>query len=303
MDRLEYAALTHPGRVLDNNEDNFYIHGQYKQSEQEQSFAAAGRVTDGCLTAMVCDGMGGYSQGERASLTAVRLMAKRCAAGPGKGMLWTILPWIISKLPIPTSVRYEKMSRSFLGTTMAALEFCDGRVMAVNVGDSRIYRLRNGELLQLSVDHTVVARMVKMGQLTPEEARCHAMRHRITQNIGLYPEELVLEPAVLQQEPVKGKDLYLICSDGLTDMVEDEKIKEILSQDERPEIIVRELIQKAVDAGGKDNVTALVVRVCRSGGFWHRLGQHFRKENKSISADDLEACGADDANRQVEDER
>lgn len=269
---LRYAALTHPGKVRDRNEDNYYLDGCWRRDIRKGSESFEGERRDGFLLASVCDGMGGQEMGEVASLTAVETMHEMCriekktsalgkTAGQEEGRE---LPEYLRDYVEEANRRIcQRMRREGkrLGTTLSILEFSGDTVTAANLGDSRIYRLREGKLEMLSTDHTIVARMLRQGQITQAEAADHPMRHRITQYLGIFPEEMVLEPAVAPGLPLKEGDCYLICSDGLTDMVPEEDIQKILETEELPRQQAEELVRCALEAGGRDNVTAVVVQI------------------------------------------
>lgn len=317
MYRLVYAARTHSGRVRGNNEDNFYVGGNYRLDIEIQEMACAGEARDGRLLASVCDGMGGHAKGEVASLLAVQTLAE--LEKEGRGRAFRADPeGCVNRANdrVCEVMRREKVS---IGSTISVLEFCEDTVLALNLGDSRIYRMRAGELKQISEDHTVVARMLRMGQITPEEVETHPLRHHITQYLGILPEEVLLEPACTGKMELQPGDRYLICSDGLTDMLNDGQIaaylrsgtetnpeqqlageeptlrdpgigagKETANEEQavgrvretesesakeeqaagrareaEPDLeeLARVMVQAALDAGGKDNVTVLLVDV------------------------------------------
>jgi len=129
------------------------------------------------------------------------------------------------------------------------------------VGDSRCYRWRNGELQQLTQDHTLVARMVEQGLITPEMARNHPYKNVIRQAVGIPSEEEPLQPQ-LETFPLQAGDLFLLCSDGLTDMVDDSEIAELLAN-LPPSRVCWRLMDRALAQGGHDNVTAMLVQVVR----------------------------------------
>ena len=135
-----------------------------------------------------------------------------------------------------------------MGSTMVALCFSNHYVYACNLGDSRAYRLRNGELLQLSKDH-VEKNMTPQGKKAP-----------LTQHLGIDPEEYMIEPHIAKGE-LKRDDQYLLCSDGLTDMLTNLEIDQIMSEAFSAEECVQNLVDAALEKGGKDNVTAIVCRI------------------------------------------
>lgn len=268
MYTLCYTALTHPGKVAANNEDNFFINGEYRHDVNQPCFQANGEVS-GCLTAAVCDGMGGHELGEAASLIAVQTISEfgEQGAGTQAAAAFCQNPTdCINKANDRICMKMREEQKR-IGSTISLLNFDNDSVQAVNMGDSRIYRLRGEVLEQLSVDHTVMARMLRMGQITPEEAKQHPLRHQITQYLGIFPEEMLLEPASTPVQRVAEGDRYLMCSDGLTDMLPDEEIRECLNRHTDIEEISQKLIQGAIDAGGRDNITVIIIEVRRAGGY------------------------------------
>lgn len=261
MYKFRYAAITHQGNVRAKNEDNFYIDGKWKRDEDENYCQTVGSAENRLLAA-VCDGMGGRAKGERASFLAVETMEeyeqyikeKKVPEFQKDPMTY------VNEANIRICKEIKKQGTA-MGSTLSVLEFVSDFVTAGNLGDSRIYQMRDNILSQLSKDHTVVARMVRMGQITPEEADTHPMRHRITQHLGIEPEDMILEPAMAGPIKIKTNDKYLICSDGLTDMVGDYEIAEILNEETALKGVAENLVQHALAAGGKDNVTVILIEV------------------------------------------
>ena len=261
---LEAVALCHVGKVRQNNEDNFYLQGKVRQNlalqYAEESYK--GSVNQGLFA--VADGMGGEENGEVASLVMVQSL-RACA-------LEDVYETAMESIGEANEMLCDEMLQNggkSMGSTLAALYVVDGKAVAVNVGDSRIYLMRGGQLIQLSVDHTMVQQMVEMGAITKEEARTHKRRHVLSQNIGIFPEELVIEPYFTEPIPLQLGDIFLLCSDGLTDMVTDEEIREVLGEDEIKvpskafEKQAKQLIDMALQHGGKDNVTVMLVEIER----------------------------------------
>ena len=146
-----------------------------------------------------------------------------------------------------------------MGTTGVALLLePDGRAWVANVGDSRAYRLRDGRLEQLTLDHSLVAELVRRGMLTAEEAQVHPRRNEVLRSLGVEAEVSVDVTAV----DVQAGDQYLLCSDGLSGVVDDQEIAAVLIA-EAPADAVRRLVDAANERGGPDNVTVLIARVSR----------------------------------------
>ena len=264
--KIHGAAHTHTGRVRSNNEDNFYLEGRYRENVEQGEDAAVCRSDDRCFLAAVADGMGGEELGEEASLMAVQALK----------------PCTFQEIPseAENAVRrgndriceeMERRGNRRMGSTLTALYVDDGKAVCCNVGDSRGYLLRGGKLSQLSVDHNKAGRMVELGVLTPEQAARHPSRHELTQHLGIFADEMVIEPAMSQPVKLEDGDLFLLCSDGLTDMVSPEDMKKVLSGKALPQEMVKELIQLALEGGGRDNVTAIVLQIREKAPVWRRL--------------------------------
>ncbi len=231
--RYLWATATHQGMVRDNNEDSV--------------FPTASGDSDEHVVLIVADGMGGHVAGEVASRIAINAAASieldpvdRVAAG---------------NRAIREEVARDP-SLEGMGTTMTLLVI-DGDVATLaHVGDSRAYLLRQDELSQLTEDHTVAAEYVAMGQLSPEEAGSHPQRHMLTKTLGLTRFVNVDEYKI----DLSRGDRILLCSDGLTEMVDDMTIARTLSSGS-PDEVVWKLVELANEAGGVDNITVVVVEV------------------------------------------
>lgn len=226
-----WATATHQGMVRENNEDSV--------------FPSASGDSNEAAVLIVADGMGGHVAGEVASRIAINAAASsqltagdRVAAG---------------NRAIREEVAREP-SLEGMGTTMTLLMIEEGQATVGHVGDSRAYLLRNGDFSQLTEDHTVAAEYVAMGQLSPEEAASHPQRHMLTRTLGL-TRFVNVDETKFDLEP---GDRILICSDGLTEMVADDRIAERLA-DGTPEEVAWGLVELANEAGGVDNITVVVV--------------------------------------------
>lgn len=229
--RYIWATATHPGMVRDNNEDAVFP-------------TSSGDSTDSALI-IVADGMGGHVAGEVASRIAINAAAST-EVDPG------------DRVAAGNRAIREEVARDpsleGMGTTMTLLSIDDAVATIGHVGDSRAYLLRDGELRQLTEDHTVAAEYVALGQLTPEEATSHPQRHMLTRTLGLTRFVNVDE---IELDMVSG-DRILVCSDGLTEMVGDDAIAATLGKGS-PDEVAWELVELANQAGGVDNITVVVV--------------------------------------------
>jgi PPM family protein phosphatase len=223
-------ALSDPGRRRRRNEDAYVV--------SPPLFAVA-------------DGMGGARAGELASRLAVEAMG-----GEPEGRDEERLSTLIREANRRVFTRsHEDASASGMGTTMtAAIVGDDGTVTIGHVGDSRAYRLRDDQLEQLTEDHSLVAELVRSGRLSAEEAETHPQRSVITRALGTDP-DVDVDVFTVQGE---AGDLFLLCSDGLTTMVEDEDIRRTLSEGRDDlEAVARELVSRANRGGGEDNITVI----------------------------------------------
>lgn len=262
MYQLHYATITHPGKIRVKNEDNFYVDGKWKKDIGKNDMLVSGIVRSGKLFTAVFDGMGGRAKGERASFIAAESMEKYdLAVKNGQAPhLNDDEMYYVQRVNRVLCNESDRTGRG-MGTTMAVLEFVDDSVVSENIGDSRIYRWSSGRLEQISTDHTMVARMIRMKQITEEEAREHHMNHRLTQYLGIPEEEMILEPETTGPIRLKQGDRFLICSDGLTDMLTNKEISEIMQCKLSVDNLANRLVQEALAAGGKDNITVSVIEV------------------------------------------
>ena len=232
MSKVYHA--THVGKVRKNNEDALIF------IEPE--------------TFVVADGMGGAQAGEVASQMLVDTAKNFLPNVPE--------PWsedILKKTILKANASIlrtaaENENYRGMGTTATILHIYDGRAYFAHVGDSRIYRLKNNQLEQITEDHSYVEELVRRGELTPEEARFHPLKNLLTQAVGVI-EEIEVDTASF---PVESGDIFLLCTDGLTNMISDETIAEILRESASP---VDDLIAAALQNGGHDNISAIVAVV------------------------------------------
>ncbi len=234
--RLRYAARSDVGMVRPGNEDSGYA---------------------GSWLLAVADGMGGHAAGELASAMAVASFAEVADAELHEEDALSVLGDAVdlSSDRIAEVIAAEPQFQG-MGTTFTGLAWLEDRLALVHVGDSRAYRYRDGELVQITKDHTYVQTLVDSGQITKEEAGTHPRRNLIMRAIdGIR----VVEPD-LSIRDLQAGDRYLLCSDGLTGVVSDEAIAEILSASE-PTIAVTHLVEAALEGGAPDNVTVVVAKV------------------------------------------
>lgn len=235
---LEHFGITDAGKVRQNNEDSLLV----------------GEGTDPSLFA-VADGVGGSEAGEVASGITVEVLKE---LEPDASFDTAIQE--ANRRILAAAHEDEKLSG--MGTTVVAVRFTGGQkeptAEVAHVGDSRVYLLRRGALKPLTEDHSLVAELVRSGDLTREQAAEHPQKNLITRALGA-DEDIEVDTMIL---PIEAGDRILLCSDGLSDMVPESRISEILSEPSQdPEGPARRLLSEALEAGGSDNVTIVLIDV------------------------------------------
>ena len=250
--KIRFSEITDTGKVRDHNED-----------------AIATQPDIGLM--VLADGMGGYNAGEVASGIAVKTVYDLVCEATNRENRGEVEP--TSGLMRQTIVLRDAIARANkiiyqtaqsqpqcegMGTTIVACLFYDDRVSVAHVGDSRAYRLRTDQFQQLTLDHSLLQELVDRGFYSPEEAQRSTNRNYVTRALGV-------EPAVeveVQEYDVEKEDVYLLCSDGLPDMVEDEDIHLTISTFSASlDVVGQQLVQLTNDHGGRDNVSIMLARV------------------------------------------
>jgi len=277
---ISCGALTHPGKVREKNEDHFLVARLAKSMQICRSSLAAPGDTDysqedGYLM-VVADGMGGAAAGERASAMAVAsvkdyaLNTLKWFVHVGRKDENALVAELQKTLEIADKAVVEEgeaNSRLYgMGTTLTMAYSIGEDLYITHAGDSRAYLFREGKLEQVTNDHTLVQLMISGGVLSPEDAKHHARRNVVTNVIG-GPSEGV--HAEIHKVRVMDGDILLLCSDGLTEPVEDDQIAEVLGSEPDPEAAARRLIDLALENGGPDNITAVVARYSVETGDGH----------------------------------
>jgi protein phosphatase len=260
---VNIGFATHPGRKRRHNEDSYVV--------EPPMFAVA-------------DGMGGAKAGEVASgLAAAALKETGTDGSSGEERVTQLIQEANRRVFRRAN---EDREASGMGTTMTVALVEDGRVVFGHVGDSRAYLIRDGSIEQLTDDHSLVAELVRSGRLTPEEAEVHPQRSVITRAVGTEPD---VDVDTFTIEPEAG-DLFLICSDGLTDMVDDGTIIDAIERhrDDLDEA-AKALVGAANRVGGEDNITVLLVEV---GAEAEELSDTLRAEAVEVDEDTLSGLDA-----------
>jgi protein phosphatase len=240
------GAKTDLGRVRENNEDKF----EFYVPSSDEDLAWRGMVF------VVCDGMGGHEAGQIASelacKTFIEVYRNHPSDDPGEAARSAVAAANRFVLDVARAVP----SRRGMGTTLSALLIVQDKAYIAQVGDSRVYRLRDGAIAQLTVDHTWVEETVALGVMPREEAERHQYRHVLTRAIGTEPDI----KSDIFVEDVREGDIYCLCSDGITNHVSNEEIGEQLGR-QGPAEAAWALVGKALVGGGSDNATVIVIRM------------------------------------------
>jgi PPM family protein phosphatase len=250
---LDVVSVSHPGMVRSHNEDALFVDG------------AAG-------LAVLADGMGGYNAGEVASGIAVDVITKSMMPELTSGRELTKVDiatglshaalLLRQQIAVANQEIYDAAQArpecAGMGTTIVAAVFCGSRVSIGHIGDSRCYRLRGEKFERLTRDHSLLQEQIDSGMLTPERAKFSLNKNLVTRALGI--EEVA--PADVSEYRVEANDTFLFCSDGLTDMVDDEVIGGLLvERDGSLESAGDELVELANRNGGRDNISVILVRV------------------------------------------
>lgn len=253
--KIEAACCCHTGKIRKNNEDNFFFNGKYLEVENNglEGLEYTKTPAKRGLSYAVFDGMGGENFGEIASYAAARQM-QQTRRTLGEYLLSDKEYLGKMSMMLNEAVLQAKRAQCTdrMGTTMVWLYFSGKSVYVCNIGDSRAYRLRDGEFLQISEDH-VEHRPGREHRKAP-----------LTQHLGIDPEDMLIEPYIGKEE-LRKQDTYLLCSDGLTDMLNDLEISCLLQAYPKAEECAERLVQAALEKGGRDNITVIVCNVDRKG--------------------------------------
>ena len=238
-----------------------------KREGNEDSFS----VEDSLGLYIVADGMGGHLAGEVASQISVEMINKSFRKwveeeateeeifGKPDLSLSREGNYILGGIRLANKVIYElaleEKQYHGMGTTVVVLLVTPSLIIAANVGDSRIYLIRDGELERLSKDHSIVAEQVEMGMMTEEEAEASPMKHILTRNLGSSEN---VEPDIFEIEP-SNNDCFVLCSDGLTDLVNDDEILEMTQNEDNPEALCGMFVNKVLKRGAHDNTTIISI--------------------------------------------
>jgi PPM family protein phosphatase len=234
---VDHAARTDTGRARSANEDSYWVHSPLF---------------------VLADGMGGAQAGEVASRTAVGVFSSHGGLPEGAGTYEERLAAMVEEANVQVHAQAQSDDQfAGMGTTLTVAYVGEDDLAIAHVGDSRFYVLRDGELQQLTDDHSLVGELVRRGQISAEEAEDHPQRSIITRALGIEG-EVVVDHFSWR---VRDGDVFLLCSDGLTGMVPDAKVAQIITGAPTLSDAAQRLVNAANEAGGRDNITVILFRV------------------------------------------
>ncbi len=240
---VESFSITDMGRTRDSNQDSVFC--------EENAVGVFPNLF------LVADGMGGHNAGDLASkigieafVENIRNCERRTPVGGMEDALRAANEAILNK-------SYEDPAFRGMGTTLVGMVVLEDTACVINIGDSRLYRIRDG-IEQITVDHSLVEEMVLSGELQKDQMRTHPNKNIITRALGTTPYP---KPDFFDVD-IREKDVFLLCSDGLSNMLDDKEIEKIIDNEDRSlSEIGQDLIDAANEAGGKDNISAVLVRI------------------------------------------
>ncbi|WP_349903806.1 PP2C family protein-serine/threonine phosphatase [Parafrigoribacterium humi] len=232
------TAVTHVGKIRANNQDSGYA---------------------GSQLFLVADGMGGHAGGDVASAIALnRIIETDREYASAHDAEFALQSSLMAANSLLAETVFEHPELTGMGTTVSALLRVGHQLAFAHIGDSRVYRFRDGVLTQISADHTFVQRLVDSGRITPEEAAVHPRRSVLMRVLGDVDASPEIDTAILDTQP---GDRWLLCSDGLSSYVPDDKIESVLESEQSPKAAADRLIKESLDQGAPDNVTIVIVDI------------------------------------------
>jgi len=237
---MKVSSATSVGRIRPSNEDSYFV------SPPESS---------DMVLAVVADGMGGHNAGEIASGKAVSILKKNVQEGNGENPRDILIRAVekANREIYEMSIKESKFSG--MGTTITACIADYNRVTAAQVGDSRLYLIREGKITQITKDHSLVEMLLENGRITEEEAKHHPQKNVITRAVGTEKNVEV----DMYEFTAKAGDVILLCSDGLVNMVENEEILSVIISRDALDSAADKLVDAAENAGGTDNITVVLI--------------------------------------------
>lgn len=298
MIRIKSYGISEIGSVRENNEDNLYMSGTFRNNTNVRMFSyGLEKITD-CALFAVCDGMGGEAFGEEASWIAVSGLSfiENHLIRKSKDDFSDLIISYLRQANKRVCDRIKEHNGTRMGTTFAGLCLRHESFQVANLGDSRIYLYRDNKLTQLTKDHTQAQNLADLGIIDQAAVKSHPDRHALIQHLGIFPQEFLIEPSLSVEDRLLPNDIFILCSDGLSDQLSENCISDFLSQDEGLNISAEKLVGQAMSSGGKDNITLIIIKVIAVDS--NRLTQNeedIKLNTNSITSDNLDK----DANNEL----
>lgn len=256
---LEASVISHVGCEREGNEDNFFFNGDYMSFEKmDEGARISSSFSDKLSVFAVCDGVGGSNYGERASYKAVKMLLPFLFK-----LKWGKADQMIDEYCAQASDEIfedgRKKKANYQGTTLAMIIVYGDEAKVVNVGDSRVYRVNQGRTEQVSFDHSEVNMMRMSGYLTTELARKHPKSNVITRYVGMSKGERPKDFCYKTSFRAVNGDRIMICSDGVSDLIPEKELFSMLEKEQPAAGMCEGIVMKALEYGGKDNLTAIIL--------------------------------------------
>ncbi|WP_455543025.1 PP2C family protein-serine/threonine phosphatase [Intestinibacter sp.] len=260
-----YASVgCHIGKKRSNNEDNFYLNGQFKEDPNEKKNLFLNTSSnDKIQIYAVCDGMGGESLGEMASYIAVKTLAKyqrEVFTFCNKTTLQKSIEEYIDDVNEQICEIAIKLDKKCVGTTLALIAIYEDYMYVYNLGDSKIYFISKDEIVQLSKDHTKAQMLYDAGLIDKDELKNSHSKNVLTQHLGVFKNDIKISPSKVLFRLNKG-DKFMICSDGVTDLLNEDEIEKIIRDSSNTSDIAHKIVDNSLLKGGIDNITNVVISV------------------------------------------
>lgn len=260
--RIKTAVCTSVGMKRKSNQDNFYVNGFVNKSNKQfllKKFLSSKKEQILCI----CDGMGGEKNGDVASFIAVESLDKyRKKYSNLFSRFDEHMNAYVQSANKNICIYIKNNDGERMGTTMVTICISpeNDEAVVANVGDSKAYLYRNEVMKKISEDHNQAQSMVNIGIISEEEARTHKDKSKLTQYLGIFQNEMLIEPFLSDNIIMRKNDIFLLCSDGLTDMLENREIENVLKQKNGIKYKAKKLVDIANRKGGKDNITIILAQ-------------------------------------------
>ncbi|MDO5009350.1 MAG: protein phosphatase 2C domain-containing protein [Intestinibacter bartlettii] len=252
------------GNERENNEDNFYLNGRFKENPNEKNHISLNSESNEQIQVYaVCDGMGGEELGEVASYVAVETLFKyhnEVFKSCNKSNIQKSIEQYIDDANERICEVTDKLNKNCIGTTLALVVIYTDYMYVYNLGDSKIFFISPDEIVKLSTDHTKAQMLYESGVIDVDELENSPSRHVLTQHLGISKNDGKISPSKVIFRLNKG-DKFLICSDGVTDLLSENTLEEIIRDADNTQEAVHKIVDNSLSKGGIDNITALIINI------------------------------------------